>query len=99
MQRLRASAGWEAFVLQARGPRHIRENVHDVQHPAADLLNHIRDHGAIVETATKPWERSKIEERLCRGSHKSVDEHIDFVRDEMADFAEKAFGPCFRTMK
>ena len=52
-------------------------------------MKHIWDHG--VETATKPWECSKIDERLCRGSHNSVNEHVDFVRDEMADFAEKGF--------
>ena len=54
-------------------------------------MKHIQDHGAIVETTTKLWEHSKIEERLRRGSHSSVDEHVDFVRDEMADFAEKGF--------
>ena len=99
VQHLRASAGWEAFVLQTRGARHIRDDVHNVPHPAANLMKRIQDHGATVETTTKPWERSKIEERLRRGSHSSVDEHVDFVRDEMADFAKKVFGPCFRTTK
>ena len=91
VQRLRASSGWETFVLQTRGAQHIRENVHNVPHPAADLLKRIRDHGAIVETATEPWERSKIEERLRRGSHNLVNKNVDFIRDEMADFAEKGF--------
>ena len=33
----------------------------------------------------------KVEERLCQGSHSSIDEHVDFIRDKMADFAEKGF--------
>ena len=91
VQRLRTSTGWDAFVLQTRGAPHIRDDVHTVPHPAATMMKRIRDHGAPVETTTMPWDRSKIEERLRRGSHKSVDEHVDFVRDEMADFAKKGF--------
>ena len=97
--RLRASAVWDAFVLQTRGAWHIRDDVHNVPHPAANLMKCIQDHRATVETTTEPWERSKIEKRVCRGSHSSIDEHVDFVRDEMADFADKGFGPCFRTTK
>ena len=78
-------------MLQTWGAPHIRDDVHTVLHPAANMMKLFRDHGATVETKTEPWERSKIEERLHRGSHSSVNEHVDFVRDEMADFAKKMF--------
>ena len=62
VQRVGASVGWDAFVLQMRGAQHIRDNVHNVPHPATSLMKHIQDHRATVETTTKPWEHSKIEE-------------------------------------
>jgi hypothetical protein len=44
-----------------------------------------------VVTHTTGWSPADLEARLLRGSHQSVDAHVDFVRDEMADFAAKGF--------
>ena len=38
-----------------------------------------------------PWSESDLEYRLSRGSHKSCDEHLDFLRGEMLEFVQKGF--------
>jgi hypothetical protein len=45
-----------------------------------------------VVTSTTGWSDADIDARLQRGSHKSTHDHIDFIRDEMADFAKKVSG-------
>jgi hypothetical protein len=80
-----------------RGPSHIASNVEHLQHPAGPLLVRLRTQGMPVVTRTPRWSAPVVQERLSHGSHKSTDEHLDFVRDEMADFARKGFWtvlPC-----
>ena len=38
-----------------------------------------------------PWELKVLEQRLKRGSHKSCNENLDFIREEMLDFVKKGF--------
>jgi hypothetical protein len=45
----------------------------------------------ILVTRTPGWSAPLVQDRLHRGSHKSTDEHLNFVQDEMADFARKGF--------
>jgi hypothetical protein len=44
---------------------------------------HCHPHSRLVGTV--------VQDCLHLGSHKSTDEHLDFVRDEMANFARKGF--------
>jgi hypothetical protein len=44
-----------------------------------------------VVTRGPAWTHHEVADRLHRGSHKSTHEHVDFVCDEMADFANKGF--------
>jgi hypothetical protein len=58
---------------------------------ARSLFGFACTHGMLVVTRTPGWSTSIVNERLARGSHKSTDEHLDFVCHEMADFARKGF--------
>ena len=88
---LSASLSWEHYVAQLRGRSHIAPNVEHLKHPAGPLLVCLRSHGMPVVTRSPGWSAPLVQDRLHRGSHKSSDEHLDFVRDEMADFARKGF--------
>ena len=82
---------WEEFVRQVRGQSHINSKVQELDHPAAGLLYHYHKQGVPVVTTDPPWNRAKLVAKMERGSHKSTLEYVDFVRDEMADFAIKGF--------
>ena len=69
----------------------LSPDLEHLPHPASRLLVSFRDHGMPVVTSTTGWSDSDIDARLQRGSHKSTEDHIDFVREEMADFAQKGF--------
>jgi hypothetical protein len=88
---LSSSLLWEHYVATIRGESHIAPNVAHLQHPAGPLLVRLRTYGMPVVTRTPGWSAPLVTDRLARGSHKSTDEHLDFVRDEMADFARKGF--------
>lgn len=86
-----ASASWSAFVHRFRGPSHISTGVQHLQHPAAAILESYRTQGVPVLIDEPPWSSSQLTDKLGRGSHKSAHDAIEFVRDELADFAEKGF--------
>jgi hypothetical protein len=88
---LSSSLSWEHYVARLRGRSHIADNVEHLRHPAGPLLVRLRTHGMPVVLRTPGWTAPLVHERLTHGSHKSSDEHVAFVRDEMADFARKGF--------
>ena len=93
LQTLCSSPDWASYVAATRGPSsHLSPDLESLPHPASSLLVSFRDHGIMpVVTSTTGWSNADIDARLQRGSRKFTHDHIDFVRDEMADFAQKGF--------
>ena len=88
---LHSSPTWASYVASTRGQSHLSPDLERLPHPASRLLVSLRDHGMPVITGTTGWSDADFDARLQRGSHTSTRDHVDFVRDEMADFARKGF--------
>ena len=86
-----SSKSWHSYVRKARGKSHLSPDVAHLPHKAAHYLDQLRRHGAEVLFKTKPWTSKQLEECVHRGSHSSAQDHVDFVRDEMADFIEQGY--------
>lgn len=91
VHQLQSSTSWAAYVTSTRGQSHLAPGLEDLPHPASSLLTSLRDTGMPVITGTVGWSDADFDARLQRGSHTSTHDHVDFVRDEMADFARKGF--------
>ena len=91
VQLLHASPLWESFVQAYRGPSLLSSAVKYLPHPAASLLATWRSEGVPVTMSGEDWSKEKIREMAQRGPHKSAKDYADFVRDEMASFAEQGF--------
>ena len=91
VQLLHASSSWESFVQAYRGPSLLSSAVGSLPHPAAPLLANWRSEGVPVTMSGEDWSHEKIQETARRGPHKSAKDYADFVRDEMASFAEQGF--------
>ena len=70
---------------------HIHQDVGSIDHPAAQFLDHLRTNGAPIRMQDDEWSRDLLQERAARGPHQSTKAHVEFVRDEMADFNDKSF--------
>lgn len=48
-----------------------------------------------------PWSEATLDEKVARGSHKSCDDHMEFLREEFLDFVTKNFWTVlpYRTVK
>ena len=67
-------------------------SLHTVRHhPAHRLLHQYKTRGVPVSLADGPWSQQQLRTHLTRGPHKSAYDHIDFLRDDMADMVEKGF--------
>ena len=86
---LLSSLGWEAYVHSRRG-RGDFANMATLNHPARRLLRKLQSSGAPVALSSKPWTPSRLHQALQRGPHKSANEHIDFLRDEMLEMVKRA---------
>ena len=93
---LRATAlfeqfGWQGMVERLRNERDLVPTVHPDRHKAIPYLQRLGKRGAPAVMKTKPWSQRKLRRMLKRGSHKSCHEHLEFLREEMAEFVEKGF--------
>lgn len=83
---------WEQFIRQLRPRGDLREpGPRAAHHPARHLLHQLNRRGAPMLATTPPWSQKKLRRFLKRGSHKSCQEHLDFLREEMLDFVRKGF--------
>lgn len=83
---------WEEFVRIVRQRGDLLEpKGMAAEHPGAQFLQHLARYGAPAITTTAPWSEAELEYRLKRGSHKSCDEHLEFLRGEMLEFVQKHF--------
>ena len=86
------SNSWETFATAQRGSApDIAPNVRHLAHPAAHLLDHLRNHGAPIPMSTLPWNTQRRDEAIARGPHKSAKDEVTFVREEFTDFLNKKF--------
>ena len=72
------------LCLQHRGTSCLTGQA-NVRHPGEPLLRQLRDHGAAVRLGNKPWSLELLDAAVLRGSHRSTQNNIPFVRDEFAD--------------
>ena len=86
--KLLQSESWEDFAAAFRGPSYLAQGLDDLDHPAAELLQHWRDDGVPVYTDSPPWTNDMKDECIQRGCHRSATEHAEFPRDKMADMIE-----------
>ena len=85
-------ASWREFIQAERGEPHLTKSVGSIQHRARRLLHHLRDRGArSVPMTTAPWTRQRILAAAKQGSHKSANDYVDFVCQEMVEFAQQGF--------
>jgi hypothetical protein len=89
---LSKSSSWQQYVAMSQGPSHISRTINQLQHPAALLLVHLHTHtGMPVVLCTPGWSPPLVQEHLGWGPHKSANDHLDFVCEEMANFVRKGF--------
>ena len=60
-------------------------------HAAHRLLRQYRSKGTPVTLADPPWSSQQLRSAIIRGPHKSSYEHIEFLREDMADMIDKGF--------
>ena len=85
--------GFRALIktLQGRGDLAKATELSKCWHPAQRLLKQLQRHGVPVVATTSPWTMDMLVARIKRGSHKSCDDHLDFLRQELLDFSMKGF--------
>ena len=85
-----ARHGFATFVQERRGRDDFGKLRMAQHHPAGRLLRNYKARGAPVVLSTAPWTTEQQDQALDRGSHKSAEDHIEFLRTEMADMVEKS---------
>ena len=86
------SIGWPQLLQTLRGRGDLRISARALKrHPAASYLRRLARHGAPAVLKSKPWSHSTLKQRIARGSHKSCQDHLDFLREELLDFMKKGF--------
>ena len=83
--------GWSEMVRLAENDGDLRISGVTNEHPATPLLQHIGRSGVPVKMETPPWTQEVKDERFAYGSHNSCREHLEFLREEMLEFAKKGF--------
>jgi hypothetical protein len=83
--------GWHRTYNLLRSRCNIHSLVGRLPHPAAGLLDWIRQNGVPVLLASKPWDTKLKTEHFLRGPHSSANNHVEFLEDEYLDFCRKVF--------
>jgi len=87
-----SNCGWRRLVRRLRGRGDLRGDSSLLQgHPATELLLRMKECGVPAVMTTEPWSDELLDERVARGSHKSCDDHLGFLREELLDFVQKGF--------
>ena len=79
--------GWDATVRRLRTPVDFPQDISQLPHKAARVLNTLRRRGAPIVLHTKPWTKVRQQAAMSRGPHKSADEYSGFLNEEMAVMA------------
>jgi hypothetical protein len=57
-------------------------------HAAVPILLSLRSIGAPAHQSTEPWSLAQLDAAVLRGPHKSMQDHIDFLREEFFDMVK-----------
>jgi hypothetical protein len=83
------SQGWHKLITRCRLPTDFATNVQRLPHRAAQLLDHLRRHGASVPFKTAPWTQARLDAALAWGSHMSAIDHLAFLQEEILAMMQK----------
>ena len=84
------STTWQQFFDLQRDPKGDLGPVETLQHPARDLLTSYKHQGVPVKMdPSTQWNSGQKQSALERGPHKSVKEHLIFLREEYTDMINK----------
>lgn len=81
--------GWSKTVRSQRTPPDFPTTVGNIPHHAARVLNYLRRCGCPVKLQSAPWDKTRLDAAIKRGPHQSADEHVAFLREEMASMIQK----------
>lgn len=83
---LAEASSWYSFIAGQQAPSDLQPDITSrITHPAAPFLAQIAQHGVPILQDNPPWTRARLDAAISRGSHPSTLEHMDFLREEMAD--------------
>ena len=89
--RLEQAGSFEAFIRETRHKPDLHPDVGQLDHPAADLLDTYLREGVPLKLSAPEWKQEKLLQVLQRGPHKSARDHLEFVREEFAEYVRKGF--------
>ncbi len=85
------SSDWQTFINSARKRASIRENVRELPHPAAPLLDELRSPGARGEFTTAPWTFQEKDDAVAMNGYRSTHGYLGFLENEMVDMIKKGY--------
>ena len=85
---LLAQLGWKEFC-ESRRQRSNFNNLKTLEHPAQQLLQHVKLHGVPVILKSTPWSQHQRDAAIQRGPHNSCLEFVDFLEEEFVDMIGK----------
>jgi hypothetical protein len=80
---------FSTLVRERRGTSNLT-TLSNLHHPAIPLLRHLSTQGFPVHMSTPPWTTSHNDAAVQRGPHKSSLQHLEFLREELADMVDRA---------
>ena len=85
-----SAASLHQFIRARRGASNLTDDVGHLNHPARHLLHHLSTTGFPAQISSDPWSLSQKDAAIQRGPHQSAFQHVDFLRDELADMVDRA---------
>jgi hypothetical protein len=90
-RRFHEASSLSDFVRQFQPSKDLQPNLQDLPHPAANLLQQLRNDGASVPLEAPPWTIEQQRAAIDRGAHKSSYAYLEFLREDFADMIRKRF--------
>lgn len=84
-------SSWEQFVVTSHGPTHLQDGLENLNHPAAEYLASLQEHGCPVYYDDPDWTLEELDAAVEKGCNRSAEFHRDFIAEEMVEFGESGF--------
>ena len=84
-----SSTSWGDFICNTRGRGDLHPDIVSIPHSASHIHSLFQNVGTPAIMLGAPWSGGIIEAVLRSGSHKSSENGIDFLRNEIANMREK----------
>ena len=82
---------WNQFIRKLHPRSCLAEEIHQLPHTVAELLNTLRTDGAQVQFPMEDWPEPRNYAAVKRGSHPSTRNYLGFLESDMADMIRKGF--------